>query len=91
MVTDRDAIARVARQLEQARFGEYVQLLHAPMQLLWRGLLAGIARGVGIAIGFTLFSAVIVYGLQQLGALNVPIIGNMIARIVKIVQVQLIH
>jgi len=44
---------------------------------------------MGIAIGVTLFTATIIYGLQKLGALNLPIIGDFIAEIVKIVQAQL--
>lgn len=84
-----DVTASIARHLEKAQIGEYVDLLRSPRKLIWRNVLAGIARGVGIALGFTFFSAVIVVVLQQLGALNLPIIGAYIARLVEIVQVQL--
>lgn len=47
------------------------------------------SRGVGIAIGFTFFAATIVYILQLLGKLNLPIVGDYIADIVRIVQQQL--
>ncbi|WP_222125158.1 DUF5665 domain-containing protein, partial [Bacillus pumilus] len=46
-------------------------------------------RGVGVAIGVTFFAASIIYVLQGLGALNLPIIGDYIADIVRIVQRQL--
>lgn len=79
----------IAEQLEKARIAEYTQLLNRPWKLIWTNLLAGSARGVGIAIGFTFFAAIIIYVLQALGALNLPIIGDYIADIVRIVQRQL--
>ncbi|MGN7164407.1 DUF5665 domain-containing protein [Paenibacillus cellulositrophicus] len=80
---------RIAEELEQARIAEYTQLLHRPFRLIMLNLLSGAARGVGVAIGFTFFAATIIYVLQVLGALNLPIIGDYIADIVRIVQRQL--
>lgn len=80
---------RIAEELEQARIAEYTQLLHRPFRLIMLNLLSGAARGVGVAIGFTFFAATIIYVLQGLGALNLPIIGDYIADIVRIVQRQL--
>ncbi|WP_245697535.1 DUF5665 domain-containing protein [Paenibacillus oryzae] len=79
----------IASEMERTHIAEYVDLLNRPFSLIWRNLLAGTARGVGIAIGFTFFAATILYLLQLLGALNLPIIGDYIAEIVKIVQIQL--
>ncbi|MEC0369969.1 DUF5665 domain-containing protein [Paenibacillus chibensis] len=81
--------ASIAEQLEKSRIADYTQLLHKPWRLIWLNLLSGTARGVGIAIGFTFFAATIIYVLQVLGALNLPIIGDYIADIVRIVQRQL--
>ncbi len=75
--------------LEEARIREYTELLQSPWSLIWRNVLGGTARGIGIAIGFTFFAATIIYILQILGALNLPIIGDYIADIVRIVQRQL--
>lgn len=77
------------RQLEQSRIVEYTEILNSPWRLIWRNILSGIAKGVGVAIGFTFFAATIIYVLQMLGALNLPIIGDYIADIVRIVQRQL--
>ncbi|MFB9325404.1 DUF5665 domain-containing protein [Paenibacillus aurantiacus] len=82
-------LMKVAEDMERSQMAEYVDLLNRPFSLIWRNLLAGTARGVGIAIGFTFFAATIVYVLQVLGALNLPIIGDYIADIVRIVQHQL--
>lgn len=80
---------KIAAQLEKSRIADYTQLLNRPWKLIWLNLLAGSAKGVGIAIGFTFFAATIIYFLQALGALNLPIIGDYIADIVRIVQRQL--
>ncbi|WP_171056100.1 DUF5665 domain-containing protein [Paenibacillus sinopodophylli] len=82
-------LQKIAADLEHTQIAEYVDLLNRPRTLIWKNLLAGTARGVGIAIGFTFFAATILYVLRILGALNLPIIGDYIADIVRIVQIQL--
>ncbi|MHA0855867.1 DUF5665 domain-containing protein [Paenibacillus sp. CMAA1364] len=82
-------LTKLANSLEKSRIAEYTALLHRPWRLIWLNVLSGTARGVGIAIGFTFFAATIIYLLQILGALNLPIIGDYIADIVRIVQRQL--
>lgn len=79
----------IATEMEHTQIADYVDLLNRPWTLIWKNLLAGTARGIGIAIGFTFFAATILYVLQILGALNLPIVGDYIADIVRIVQIQL--
>ncbi|WP_138493425.1 DUF5665 domain-containing protein [Paenibacillus pinistramenti] len=79
----------LANELEKSRIADYTQLLHKPFRLIMLNLISGIARGVGYAIGLTFFAATIIYLLQALGALNLPIIGDYIADLVRIVQRQL--
>jgi hypothetical protein len=82
-------VTKLANQMEFAQINEYVQLMNRPWKVMYMNFLGGIARGVGIAIGFTIFASSIVYVLQALGALDLPIIGDYIADIVKHVQSQL--
>ncbi|MFC4778444.1 DUF5665 domain-containing protein [Paenibacillus sp. GCM10023252] len=82
-------LQQIAEHMERSQMAGYVDLLNRPISLIWRNLLGGTARGVGIAIGFTFFAATILYVLQLLGALNLPIVGDYIADIVRIVQIQL--
>ena len=84
-----EKVDSLGAKLERVQIADYVRLLNNPKRLLWLNLLTGLARGVGIAVGFTIFAATIIYFLQKLGALNLPIIGDYIAEIVKIVQAQL--
>ncbi|SDB96986.1 hypothetical protein SAMN04488112_101201 [Melghirimyces thermohalophilus] len=84
-----DRLKELGRKMEMGQIAAYVQLLNSPTRLILINILTGVARGVGIAIGFTIFTATIVYVLRKLGALNLPIVGDYIAEIVRIVQAQL--
>ncbi|NPV43126.1 MAG: hypothetical protein HPY70_03955 [Firmicutes bacterium] len=76
-------------KIEKMRIAEYVSLMEDPIKILYINFLAGIARGIGMAIGFTLLGAVVIYILQKIVILNLPLLGDFIADIVKIVQNQL--
>jgi hypothetical protein len=79
----------IGENTEYKELAEYVHLMKHPKKIIAKNLLAGIARGVGIAIGFSVFLVTMLYFLKALGALNIPIIGDYIADIVEIVQAQL--
>lgn len=80
---------QLSHALEQSEIKEYVNLLHRPRRFIGLNLLAGIVRGVGIALGFTVFMVLLLYLLRALGALNIPYVGEYIADVIKIVQHQL--
>ncbi|NLG33493.1 MAG: hypothetical protein GX550_08245 [Syntrophomonadaceae bacterium] len=82
-------VEELAINMDKMRFAEYIQLLENPYRLLYVNFLAGLARGLGTAIGFTLLAAVLIYFLQRIIMLNIPLIGDFIADIVQIVQSQL--
>nr|WP_316245518.1 DUF5665 domain-containing protein [Gorillibacterium timonense] len=82
-------IDQIAVDLERVQIGDYIQLMNKPWRLIFNNMLGGIARGVGIAIGLTVFTSTILYVLQLLGALNLPVIGDYIAKIVEVVQARL--
>lgn len=75
--------------MEKMNLAEYIHLLNRPGRLLYINFIAGVARGFGIAVGFALLSAIVVFLLQKLVVLNLPLIGNFIATIVEMVQSQL--
>lgn len=81
-----EQIKHVAKQMERVQIADYIQLMNRPWKLIYNNLLGGLARGVGIAIGVTIFTSTIIYLLQLLGALNLPIIGDYIAKLIEVVQ-----
>lgn len=77
--------------LERARLGEYVELMQRPLRLMYLSFLGGLARGFGIVIGFTVIGAVAVYILQRAVALNLPGISRVIARLIILVQQNMVR
>jgi hypothetical protein len=75
--------------MEKSQIADYILLLQRPKRLIFFNLLSGISRGIGIAIGVTIFTSSAVYILQLIGALNIPIIGDYIADVVKHVTYEL--
>lgn len=84
----RDRIALLAINMEKMKLAEYVKLLDNPWRLMYINFIAGLARGVGIAVGFTILGAIVLYFLRYLVMLNLPLIGGFIAEIVKMVQLK---
>lgn len=82
----REMIQNVSDQLERAKLGNYVDLMQSPGRMIVLNLFAGIARGLGVAIGFTVLGAIVLYLLQRLVILNIPIIGGIVSEVVKLVQ-----
>jgi len=82
-------LEKMALDMEKLGIAEYVEMLHRPWRLFIINFWAGLARGFGMAIGFTILGAILVYILQRIVILNMPIIGDFIADMVRIVQAQL--
>ena len=82
-------ITQLSINMERMKIADYVELLERPSRLLFRNFIGGIARGVGVAVGFTLLGAMLIVFLQRLELLNLPVIGEFIAEIVQIVQLNL--
>ncbi len=72
--------------LEKTKFKDYVYFLEHPVKMLLPNFLGGLARGFGIAVGFSLLGAIIVYILKELVKYNVPIISDFINEIVDIIE-----
>lgn len=62
------------------------ELLGNKKELFLRNIWSGMAKGIGIGIGFTIITAIILIILQKIVTWNIPIIGEYIADIVDIVQ-----
>ncbi|EOD01293.1 DUF5665 domain-containing protein [Caldisalinibacter kiritimatiensis] len=79
-------IEDIALGLEKAKIAEYVDIMNNKWRLLYINFIGGLARGFGTAIGFTILGAFVIYILQRIIAWNLPLIGDFISEIVKIVQ-----
>jgi hypothetical protein len=82
-------LEEISLSLEKLGIAEYVTMLNNPRRLFYINFWSGLIRGFGMAIGFTLLAALVIYILQKLAVLNTPLIGQFIADIVNIVQTRL--
>lgn len=72
--------------MERLRLPEYIRYLDDRRRLIRSHFWAGVAKGAGTAVGFTILGAVIFLALQHLAQQNLPVIGDYLATIVEIVQ-----
>ena len=76
----------ILESIEKKNLEELLYVLGNKKEIAKRNFIAGMFRGVGIGIGVTIVSAIIVYFLQRLVKLNLPGIGRYINDIVEIVE-----
>lgn len=79
-------IDKLNENFAKSNLEELTYILGNKLEIAKRNLLAGILRGVGVGIGFTLITAIILIILQKIVLLNIPIIGKYIGDILDIIE-----
>ena len=82
-------IDRWIAAMERLRLSDYVRYVDDRKRMFWTNFWGGVARGVGMAVGFTILGALLVLVLQELARRNLPLIGDALAEIVRVVQRQM--
>ena len=82
-------VESLALAMEKMKIAEYVEYINDTRRMLAVNFMAGVARGLGMAVGFTILGALVIYMLQKLVLLNLPLIGDFIASIVRLVDYSL--
>ena len=72
-------IDKLNKSLQRNNFLDLVELLGDRKKLFIRNFTSGIFKGIGIGIGVTLITAILLILLQKIVALNIPVIGEFIA------------
>lgn len=80
------SINNLIEAFQKSNIEEWTYIFGSKKEIIKRNLIAGIFRGVGIGIGVTIITAILIILLQRIVALNIPVIGEYIADIVEIVQ-----
>lgn len=81
-----EKIDKLNENLSKNNILEFTELLGNNMKIIFKNFLAGISRGIGIGIGVSVLSAIVIYFLQRIVRLNIPIIGEYISDIAEIVE-----
>ena len=80
------SINKLSETLEKGNLEYLTYILGSKKEIIKRNFLAGIFRGVGIGIGVTLITAILIIILNKIVALNIPLIGKYVTDIVEIVE-----
>ena len=80
------SIEEINKTFAKNEIHELIVLLGSKSELFRRNFLAGVARGIGTGIGITIITAIIIYILQKIVRLNIPVIGKYINDIMDIIE-----
>jgi len=81
-----EKIDKINDSLEKTNFLQWSYILGSRKEIFKRNFLAGIARGLGMTVGVTIITAIVIYILQKMMVLNIPLIGEYITELVRIVE-----
>jgi len=79
-------IEKLNKKLEESNIQYFLEIIGKKREIVKRNFLAGISRGVGIGIGVTIITAVLIIFLEKIVTLNVPVIGEYVAEIIEVVE-----
>ena len=74
---------------ERMRLGEYIRFESDRRRRIWDAFWQGVARGLGVMIGFAILGALVIYILQDLAQRNLPGISAFLAQVITLVQMRL--
>ncbi len=74
----------LSQSLDKSRIREYAEIVSSPKKLIYLNFMAGLAKGFGSAIGFTMLAAIVAYILHSW--VNLPLIGQYIAKLLDIIE-----
>ena len=87
---DDDRIMRrlehLVQRMECLHLDAFLRYVHDWPRRLFFDFLSGIARGVGFSIGFSILGALLLYILRNMAMSNLPVIGQFVAQLVRIVE-----
>lgn len=72
--------------VEKWNIAEFHEYYRRPRRILWVNFVAGLFRGVGMAIGFTLLGALVLYAVRVAIIYNLPGIGHFLAQLIRIIN-----
>ena len=79
-------IERLTKNAEKLRLSKYLQYVSDTKRLLWVNFVSGVARGFGFAVGFSILGALLIVLLQRITVDNLPVIGEFLAEVIRVVE-----
>lgn len=83
-ITNISHIEKLSRKMDNMRVAEYVELISNPKRVIFMNFIVGLARGLGMGIGFTILAGIVIYLLRSW--VNLPFIGKLVADLLDIIE-----
>lgn len=83
-LTNMSQIEKLSRKMDNMRVAEYTELITNPKRIIWMNFIVGLARGLGMGIGFTILAGIVIYLLRSW--VNLPFVGKLIADLLQIIE-----
>lgn len=81
-----EKLDEVLEKFNQKSLNDFIEIIVSPKRLFLRSFVSGIAKGTGVAIGFSILGAILIYLLRYVVMLNLPVIGAFLKDIWEIMQ-----
>lgn len=77
---------QLTHRIELMHLDAFLRYVHDWRKRLFFDFLSGIARGIGFSVGFSILGALLLYLLRNMAMSNLPVIGQFVAQLVRIVE-----
>lgn len=81
-----ESIKNIDLKLNKIKLHNLIENIDSHKNYLIYNFIIGMFRGFGMAVGFTILGAILIYFLQKIVLLHIPVIGDFVSDIVRIVQ-----
>lgn len=82
----RNQLTALSQVLEKMRLAEYIAYLNRPGRLLLINFSVSLVRGLGAALGASILAGLALLLLKRVVVFNLPLIGGLLAELIKIVN-----
>ncbi|HZK57130.1 MAG TPA: DUF5665 domain-containing protein [Clostridia bacterium] len=79
-----DKVNELSRKMDTMRMAEYIEMMSNPKRIVLMNFVAGLIRGLGMGIGFTILAGVVLYIMRSW--VNLPVVGRLIAELLDIID-----
>lgn len=81
-----NSLEKLANRLESMQIARYIEVLEKPRKLIVTNFIAGIARGLGFALGTTIIFAIVIEVLRRIILLNIPLLSSYLMDVIRMIE-----
>ncbi len=83
-IANTNQIEKLSRKMDNIRVAEYIEMISNPKRVIFLNFIAGLTRGLGMGIGFTVLAGIVLYLMRSW--VNLPVVGKLIAELLDIID-----